>query len=273
MNQNQTEKQLFSIFFKIIIGLLVLCSIGAIALGIVKAKSADHERETETTDIPANQETVSALLPQTPDAGLSYQNKLFFFGESTTAHLARNGGILAETRQVLKDDSGTRTLSLRTPGETVNYISKAGETKQIPFSDAIRIEAPEYLVLSFGLNRITSFINDKDTFLKSYRNLISAVKEASPGTKIILQSVYPVNENCNIFSVDAETVNSYINTLNSWILELAESEKNVRYADTASVLKDGNGMLKSAYDNGDGHHLTNSAYQEILIYLRTHAYP
>ena len=35
---------------------------------------------------------------------------------------------------------------------------------------------------------------------------------------------------------------------------------------------DSEGKLATSFDNGDGIHLTKSAYEEILAYLRTHAW-
>ena len=72
--------------------------------------------------------------------------------------------------------------------------------------------------------------------------------------------------------MDGTTVSSYTETLNEWIREIAASHENVRFVDTASVLKASDGTLLSAYDVGDGVHLSTDAYTQILLYLRTHAW-
>ena len=103
--------------------------------------------------------------------------------------------------------------------------------------------------------------------------LIRAIQEASPDTRIILQSVYPVTLDCSAWKENGATVSEYTRTLNSWLPEIAASFENVRFVDTASVLTDDEGCLISSYDfNGDGIHLTTSAYEQILLYLRTHAW-
>ena len=68
------------------------------------------------------------------------------------------------------------------------------------------------------------------------------------------------------------TVNRYIMTLNTWIPEIAAAHENVRYADTASVLRMSDQALYPSYDAGDGIHLTAAAYEKVLQYLRTHAW-
>ena len=71
------------------------------------------------------------------------------------------------------------------------------------------------------------------------------------------------------YSVDAETLNGYIDEINAWTLSLAE-ELGIYYLDTASVMKDGKGFLQDRFDSGDGYHLTRDAYLCMLEYLRTH---
>ena len=87
----------------------------------------------------------------------------------------------------------------------------------------------------------------------------------------VLQSAFPVAENMDMsaYSVDLETLNAYIRTINEWSYSLA-CEEGCRYLDTDTVLKDENGNLKIEYQTGDGHHLTAEAYRDILYYIRTH---
>ena len=115
------------------------------------------------------------------------------------------------------------------------------------------------------------FINNKNSYVNNYGKLIGAIQAASPDTRIILQTVYPVS-NADDFSVDVATLNAHIDTLNSWLPEIAAAHKNVRVADTASMLRNVDGQLGSAYDVGDGIHLNANAYLDVLAYLRTHAW-
>ena len=71
------------------------------------------------------------------------------------------------------------------------------------------------------------------------------------------------------FSVDLDTLNASIQTINSWTEELA-AECGLAYLNTSEALTDENGRLRLEYQIGDGHHLTSEAYEKILYYIRTH---
>ena len=189
---------------------------------------------------------------------------VFFFGESTTAHLARAGGVLdtdGERQTVLRDKSGTRYLDMRILSSPVFY-----EGELISFSDAVERAKPRVLVLSFGLNGITRWSRDTNAFLRNYRALIDGIRTRSPNTKILLQSVYPVGEN-TVFSLPKEELNKQISSLNFIISSLTKEYDNLAYVDTAQLLTDESGALLSAYDIGDGIHLTNDAYRTVLQFL------
>ena len=193
---------------------------------------------------------------------------VFFFGESTTAHLARSGGIFDTDEhrgKVLRDESGTRCLDMRILSSPVFYYEgKKGE--KISFAEAVERSQPRVLVLSFGLNGLSRWTRDTDAFLRNYRALIDGILARSPNTKIILQSVYPVGENTS-FSASTQEVNRQISNLNTHISILAKEYQNIEYVNTAALLCDENGTLLPAYDIGDGIHLTNEAYCIILRFL------
>ena len=186
---------------------------------------------------------------------------VYFFGESTTAHLARVGGVLEGREKVVRDESGTRYLDMRILSSPVIY-----EGEKLALADAVERAQPRVLVLSFGLNGLSRWSRDPEAFLRNYRALIDGILARSPKTKIILQSVYPVGEN-DCFSAPVHTLNAQIVTLNGYISSLSHEYKNVDYINTAAFLSDASGALSSAYDVGDGIHLTNEAYRIILSHL------
>ena len=278
---SKSENDLLAYLILTIAVLLILCLIGGAVLAVVKIVNADDASEaltptdtvTETDSVPTQVDPLTVTLGETPDAGMKYIDRMIFFGESTTAHL-RSRGVLTgrtSTKQVWADTGGTKTLSSKITSEKIVY-PETGESLTI--AEACAKAQPEYLVLSFGLNGISGFISNKSSYVNAYNKLIRAVQEASPNTKIILQSVYPVcdGKGSQAFGVDVATLNAHIQTLNTWLPEIAASHENVRIADTASVLKNADGQLVSSYNNDDGIHLTASAYEAILAYLRTHAW-
>ncbi len=275
--KSKTYYHVLSILIICIAALLTLCLIGGLTLGVVLLTREPQKTDTESTpvesssdDVPTSIDPALLYLSPTADAGLAYQDSLIFFGESTTAHLASRGVLTGgtATQQVWADRSNTCMLSSRITSATIVY-PETGE--DLTIAEACDRKKPSLIVLSFGQNGLVSFASDTEGYCRNYKKLIGAIREASPDTKIILQTVYPLSQEGN-YGTDVATLNGYVNTLNECLPEIASAFENVRIADTASVLRDGDGRLAASYDFGDGQHLTASAYEAILSYLRTHAY-
>jgi len=169
-------------------------------------------------------------------------------------------------RCVWRDQSGTRMLDRRILTSLVDYTDREGVTRSLSFEEALLCERPSRLVLSFGLNGILFFQKNTDAFLRDYERLILRIQELSPETHILIQSVYPVRR-AESFGCDAATLNSYITALNKCLRDFSKTTDGVSFLDTASVLRDESGYLKKNYDAGDGIHLSNDAYREILRFL------
>lgn len=254
------NRDLFHLLF-IAIGILLICI--AALITITSDCKGDATGAGVQNDIPANTQS-SALLSETEDMGKSYIDSMIFVGDSNTAHFVGfgilNGG--KDTKQVWVPKGSTITLDSEITNKTVNY-PETNEFLTIP--QAAAKKAPEYLVISLGTNGI-SYLSEEQ-FKYCYKKLIDAVQAASPNTKIIVQSIYPVT------SWYTKISNDKINLANTWLLALAE-ECNIKYANTASVLKDSNGFLKEEYNSyhKDGYHINKDAAEKILLYLRTHGY-
>ncbi|MBR2722158.1 MAG: hypothetical protein IKC31_01820 [Clostridia bacterium] len=277
MNKQQRDASIFAILLLLIGGLTVFCLLAGGALGIAMLISPKSDTPTDSappaTDAPSAPSASlipNVTLAEGPDAGMEYIDRMIFFGESTTAHLASRGVLSGgtDTQQVWKDSSGTKRLSSALLSETVIY-PPTGE--HLTISEALAKEQPEYIVLSFGLNGITDFVANKDSYVRNYNSLINAIQAASPNTRIILQSIYPVTASCNTWNEDGTTISDYTRILNQLLPEIAAAHENVRYVNTAEVLTDGTGCLDIGFDaSGDGIHLSKSAYEQIIYYLRTH---
>lgn len=229
--------------------------------------SAEPGSESEAPDEgEAATETPSSsvLLAETEDAGQEYIDKLTFLGDSTTYGLkyyeVLSGG--KNTTQVWTPASGTLTL--------FNYATATivfpEDGQEISIVDAVTRKLPEYLVITLGVNGVSMM--DEDWFKTDYTALVQSIQAASPDTKIICNSIYPVEN-------DYEQIESINNTnipqANEWIKAVAEAT-GCKYADSASVLKAEDGSLREDYGNGDGIHLNADGFNAVLNYLRTHAY-
>lgn len=225
------------------------------------AAVTDGDEGTAATDAP---QTSSVVLGETEDAGQEYIDKLTFLGDSTTYGLkyyeVLSGG--KNTTQVWTPASGTLTL--------YNYATATivfpEDGQEISIVDAVTRKQPEYLVITLGVNGVAEM--DEDWFKQDYTALVQSIQAASPDTKIICNSIYPVEN-------DYEYINSINNTnipqANEWIKAVAEAT-GCKYADSASVLKAEDGSLREDYGNGDGIHLNADGFNAVLEYLRTHAY-
>lgn len=97
---------------------------------------------------------------------------------------------------------------------------------EITIAEAAALKQPEYLVITLGVNGVASM--DEDYFKECYTGVINAVKQASPNTKIICNSIYPVGRSyAQLDSIN----NDKINAANEWIKEVA-AETGTRYSDT-----------------------------------------
>lgn len=224
------------------------------------SESEAPDEGVAATETPSS----SVLLAETEDAGQEYIDKLTFLGDSTTYGLkyyeVLSGG--KNTTQVWTPASGTLTL--------FNYATATivfpEDGQEISIVDAVTRKLPEYLVITLGVNGVSMM--DEDWFKTDYTALVQSIQAASPDTKIICNSIYPVEN-------DYEQIESINNTnipqANEWIKAVAEAT-GCKYADSASVLKAEDGSLREDYGNGDGIHLNADGFNAVLNYLRTHAY-
>ena len=221
----------------------------------------------DDTSAPAGNPNVGqAPLPETPDAGLAYQDKLIFVGDSLTAHLVARevltGGKM--TKQVWRTSSNMLNLNSEVTSAKIIY-PETGESMTI--AQAAGVAKPEIMIITLGTDWGVSFLTEAD-FKSCYTALIRDIQAASPDTTVILQSIFPVTSYCQ----STKLTNDKIDICNGWVREIAAA-CGCPYLDTQTVLKGADNALKPEYCNSnDGIHLHKEAYVAILQYIRTHAY-
>ena len=232
--------------------------VSMLIFAVNRATGCANKKDGNGKDVSA------AILTETPDMGQSYIDSLIFVGDSNTAHM-RSFAVLSDgkdTKQVWSTESQTLMLDSEITQRKIIY-PETGELLTI--AEAAALKKPEYLVISLGTNGV-AFLTEEN-FKKAYTKLLDAIKEASPDTKIMVQSIYPVTATYD------KIPNEKITQANEWLVELA-AEESVKYLDTASVLRDSKGYLKESYNSyhKDGYHVNTAAYIEILNYIRTHGW-
>lgn len=208
--------------------------------------------------------TGSAVLKETSDYGQEYIDKMVFLGDSTTYGM-KYYAVLKDgknTNQVWTPSNGTLTLSY----QSFASIVYPEDGTEITIREALEKKQPEYFVITLGVNGV-SFM-DEAYFKSEYSSLVADAQSICPNTKIILQSIFPVATNYEYLK---SINNDNITAANGWIQSIAEAY-NVRYLDTASVLRGDDGWLRQEYQNGDGLHLNETGFKQVLNYIRTHGY-
>ena len=207
----------------------------------------------------------SSVLKETSDMGQEYLDKIIFLGDSRTysykAYGVLSGG--KKTKQVWTPKSGTMTLS----SQGYAMISYPETGKDITIREAVMLKKPEYMIIGLGTNGI-SFMDEED-FRNEYFSLINDIKDISPDTKIIINSIFPI---ANYYKRLDLINNEKIAKANGWLVKIAE-ETGVKFLNTAEALADKDGWLNISYDNGgEATHLNKQGNEIVMRYIRTHGY-
>lgn len=204
--------------------------------------------------------TDNVELQETEDYGQEYIDKFVFLGDSTTYGL--DAYDIVDSTQVWTP--ANRTFSLFNQSFIRILYPETGEELTIP--EILSRKQPEYLMITLGVNGISSM--DEDYFKSEYLSLISTIRSASPDTKIIVNTMYPL---CASYDTSSGVTMDKIRAGNEWLKELA-AEAGVRFLNTFSALVGDDGYMPEEYTNGDGLHLNPSSFGIVINYIRTHGY-
>ena len=219
----------------------------------------------ETTDAPADT-APSVELAETEDMGQEYIDKIVFLGDSTTYGMGAYG-VLPFT-QIWTAEAGTLAL-FNWEIDPIAYYDPADpyNAKKLSIPECAAARKPEYLVITLGVNGI-AFLDEAE-FKDYYTEMVQAIQAASPDTKIICQSIYPVLDDVTPGGID----NAGVNAANKWIYDVAEAT-GTRYLNTHDLLMDDTGNMRRSYSNGDsmGIHLNTTGFDVVLNNIRTHGW-
>ena len=273
---NERLRESFHLLWVAAIGLCVAAAVFAVLF-----TSFTRAPKVETAEVPAMAEAAPdettptpeptpsptpepspTELEETEDMGEEYLSKFIFLGDSTTYGLAAYDAL--PWTQMWTTSLGTLDLSAQSYAE-IDVYSDDGSVQSMTIRDAVASLKPEYLIITLGINGISYM--DEVEFKEEYTDLIGTIQSASPDTKIICNSIYPVIDPDAPIGIN----NAGVDQANKWVYEIAEST-GTRYLNTHDALTDETGSLRAEYCNGDGVHLDTPGCETVLMTVRTHGY-
>jgi len=200
--------------------------------------------EEDISDHYQISETSAALLPETADAGESYQKETLFLGDSNTVRLYANG-LISLQQFCAKEGIGTHAAL----NEGIVTFKKDSNTYTI--AQAVAKMKPRRVVIMLGTNDTGMSV---DEFIKNYTALVQAIQESYPYTDIIVNTVPPVPANhANYPHMDQTKIDDF----NMALLSMCE-QMGLKFLNSAEALKDANGYgREDYYQTGDIHKLHN----------------
>lgn len=188
----------------------------------------------------------------------NYLNETIFYGDSITANFAYYQNISYNNVWAMSNltpvNAHTWDVMFYKYGRKVNII------------EGFKLYKPKRVIITLGANAIA--IMDRDYFISQYEDLIIKLKEASPETQIIVQSVTPVDSRWD--SMSNTLNNNKINNINYLLVSMCE-RLGIKFLNTAEVLKNENGTAIEGYFYAkDGIHLYPVANEIVMNYVKTH---
>ena len=275
MRNTRPEKQALTPMQKQAVLVCSVCALAAILTIAItltllkrgKTPAAPVEQPSSEVLVPGEEdisdhyqisETSAALLPETADAGESYQKETLFLGDSNTVRLYANG-LISLQQFCAKEGIGTHAAL----NEGIVTFKKDSSTYTI--AQAVAKMKPRRVVIMLGTNDNGMAVEE---FINNYTALVQAIQESYPYTDIIVNTVPPVPANhANYPNMDQTKIDDF----NMALLSMCE-QMGLKFLNTAEVLKDANGYGREDYYQSGDIHLKPAGLKALLSYLRTHAY-
>lgn len=231
--------------------------------------ATEKRKITVTKDSPLNMSvkdfTLDGLfkgvtLEETEDGGEEYIDNIIFAGDSMALYYVINDEIPGT--QLWHQVSITPETALTSP----IYINHIDTEKT--FVENFELEKPDMVIMTLGTN--SAAYMSAEYFYEKYTELVQKIKKASPNTKLIIQSIPPVDASFDESNTGIN--NDKINKLNYYIGKMCE-ELDVKFLNSAPAMKDSNGACMEGYcRSDDGIHPTAKGSAALIKFARTHMY-
>lgn len=222
---------------------------------------------TVTSSSPLNMDVASftldglfetVTLKETKNGGDEYINDVIIAGDSMALYYVINEQILEQN--LWYQVSITAETALTSP----IYINNKDTNKT--FVQNFKNNKPELVIMTLGTNSVAYMT--PEYFYEKYYELIKEIQSASPNTKLIIQTIPPVDKSLD--DKNSPINNDKINKFNYYIGKMCE-ELNIKFLNSASVLKNQNGTCKEGYCSiEDGIHPTIEGQKVLIEFAKTH---
>ena len=271
-NQTLTPMQKQAVLVCIVCALAALLTIGITLTMLKRGKNPAEqpgdssvitpapapEGEEDISDHYQINETSSALLTGTADAGDAYQEQTLFIGDSNTVRLYANG-LISLQQFCAKEGIGTSAAL------NEGIVTFKRDDNRYTIAQAVAKMKPRRVVIMLGTNDNGMSTED---FISHYTALVQAIQASYPYTDIIINTVPPVPSNhSNYPNMDQTRIDDF----NMALLTMCE-QLDVKFLNSAEALKDANGYGNVDYYQSGDIHLKPAGLKVLLKYLRTHAY-
>ncbi len=258
-----TQKQAVLVCVVCALAILLTASITWVLIGRKGAQPPDASsavppEEDDLSEYYQIDETSTAVLPETADAGEEYLADTLFLGDSNTVRYYNNG-LISLQQFCAKEGIGIQA-ALSEP-----IVAFKNDSNRYTIPQAVAMMKPRRVVIMLGTNDNGMSV---DAFISHYTALVQAIQSAYPYTDIIVNTVPPVPQSHSNYP-DMEQ--SKIDDFNMALLSMCES-LGVKFLNSTEVLKDSTGYGNPDYYISGDIHLKNSGLKAILNYLRTHAW-
>lgn len=269
--QSMTPLQRQAVLVCVVCALAALLTIG-ITLTLLKRGKGETPAvpgaDSVTTDAPAGSNdladhyqidnTSSALLTETADAGQSYQDETLFLGDSNTVRLYNNG-LISLQQFCAKEGIGTQVALHE------GIVTFKKDSNSYTIAQAVAMMKPRRVIITLGTNDTGMEVAD---FISNYTALVQAIRESYPYTDIIVNTIPPIPADHSTYP---HMDQAKIDDMNMALLNMCE-QLGLKFLNTAETLKGDDGYGKADYYTSGDIHLKSAGLKAALNYLRTHAY-
>ena len=200
--------------------------------------------------------TSDCILPQA-SADDAYITASVFAGDQYAVSLQKDSRI---TLNQFVGQEGLKTAKAL----STSCVNFASDSSTYTIVQAIPKMKARRVFVQLGSNDVDGTVS-VESYIADYKQFLQSIRSAYSYCDIIAVAVPPVKQD----STDAAQIQTYIDQFNQ-ALAAACSDLDVKYLNTAEVLKNSDGYAESTYFEGSGY--SASGARVVLEYAKSHAY-